>query len=146
MHKRIDISKLEPTAYEAMLGLEGYIGKTDLSDSMKELIKIRVSMINQCAFCIQMHTEQALKIGETQKRLFALAAWKESPLFSETERVVLALADEITKISVQGVTDETYNNCLEVLGENKLAQCIMQIITINAWNRIALSTKMVHEN
>lgn len=93
-----------------------------------------------------MHTEQARKAGETEQRLYALAAWQESPLFTEKERVVLALTEEVTLISDQGLSDETYSACIELLGENGMAQCIMQIVTINAWNRIALSTKMYHES
>jgi len=146
MQHRIDISALEPAAYKPMLGLESYLGEIDLDPKLKELIKIKASIINKCAFCIQMHTEQARKLGETEQRLYALSAWQESPLFTEKERAVLALTEEVTSISLQGLSDDTYAQCLALLGENEIAQCIMQIVTINAWNRIALATKMVHEN
>ena len=92
-----------------------------------------------------MHTEQARAQGETEQRIYALSAWKESPLFSEKERAILALTDEVTQISIQGLTKETYEKALKQLGENKLAQSIMQIVAINAWNRIAVSTSMQHE-
>lgn len=145
MSKRIDISKVQQEAVQAMMGLESYLGTTDIPASLKELIKLRASMINKCAYCIQMHAPVALKHNETEQRLLALSAWEESPLFTETERAVLAMTDEITQVSEHGLSDETYNKCLELLGETVLAQCIMQIITINAWNRFAVSTKMVHE-
>lgn len=145
MKKRINVNTLEPDAYQSMLGIEKYLGSIDLEASLKELIKIRASQINGCAYCIQMHTEQARTQGETEQRLYALSVWKESPLFSDTERAILALTEEVTQISVQGLTKDTYELALEHLGENKLAQSIMQIVTINAWNRIAVSTNMQHE-
>lgn len=144
MTTRINISQLEPNAYQPMFALEGYLGETDLSPNIKELIKLRASTINKCAYCIQMHSEQARKNGETEQRIYALAAWQESPLFSAEERAVLALTEEITHISASGVSDETYHACIEHFGEQKVAQLIMQIVTINAWNRIALATKLVH--
>ncbi|BDM63531.1 alkyl hydroperoxide reductase AhpD [Shewanella sp. NFH-SH190041] len=144
MSKRINIATVQGKAIQAMMGLETYLAGTTLTAGMKELIKVRASMINKCAYCIQMHTTQALEQGEDQQRLFALAAWQESPLFTDIERAVLALTDEITLISVEGVTDEVYQNALSCLGEKGIAEVIMQAVTINAWNRIALSLKMVH--
>jgi len=144
MTTRIDISQLQPAAYQPMFGLEGYLAETDLTPTIKELIKLKASMINKCAYCIQMHSEQARKNGETEQRIYALAAWQESPLFSAEERAVLALTEEVTLISAAGVSDETYQGCIELFGEQKVAQLIMQVVTINAWNRIALATKLVH--
>ncbi|AGH81044.1 alkylhydroperoxidase [Psychromonas sp. CNPT3] len=144
MQDRIRVDQLEPASYKPMIALEQYLATTDIEPSLKELIKVKASIINKCAYCIQMHTEQARSNGETEQRLYALTAWQESPLFSEKERAVLALTEEVTLISEKGVTDATYSNALKYLGENGLAQCIMQIVTINAWNRIALSTKMYH--
>ena len=145
MTTRIDISQLQPAAYQSMFGLEGYLAETDLTPTIKELIKLKASMINKCAYCIQMHSEQARKNGESEQRIYALPAWQESPLFSVEERAVLALTEEVTHISTAGVSDATYERCVELLGEQKVAQLIMQIVTINAWNRIALATKLVHE-
>ena len=142
MSKRIAIKELQPKAYEAMFGLEKYLSKTGIEPSLKDLIKIRVSQINGCAYCINMHTKDARKLGETEQRIYALSAWRETPFFNDTERAVLALAEEITHISVKGVSDETYNNALQLLGEERLAQTIMEIIVINAWNRIGVSTHM----
>ncbi|EHA1081990.1 TPA: carboxymuconolactone decarboxylase family protein [Photobacterium damselae] len=145
MQHRFDLSALEPKAYKPMLGLEGYLDQTDLEPKLKELIKIRSSIINGCAFCIQMHTDKAKSLGETDHRLFAVAAWKESPLFTDEERAVLALTDEVTEIAKGGVSEEVYQACIKLMGEHKTAQCLMQIVTINAWNRIALTTRMYHE-
>ncbi|MCO5948583.1 carboxymuconolactone decarboxylase family protein [Mucilaginibacter flavidus] len=140
---RISIKDLEPNAYKAMLGLEQYIRNSQISPMLLELIKIRASQINCCAYCIDMHTQEALKIGETQRRIFALSAWKESPLFTEDEREVLQLTEEITLISKDGVSNETYDKVIKAYGENGLAQIIMQVIIINSWNRIAVSTKQI---
>ena len=142
---RIDISQLQPAAFKPMFGLEGYLGKTDLTATIKELIKLKASMINKCAYCIQMHSEQARKNGESEQRIYALAAWQESPLFSDEERAVLALTEEVTLIAQSGLSDATYKHCIALFGEQKVAQLIMQIVTINAWNRIALATQLVHQ-
>ncbi|MBO9201916.1 MULTISPECIES: carboxymuconolactone decarboxylase family protein [Niastella] len=143
MSKRIVIQALQPKAYEAMFGLEKYLSQSKIEPILHELIKIRVSQINGCAYCIDLHTKDARKHGETEQRIYGLNAWRETPFYNETERAVLALAEEITHISVHGVADQTYNNALEQLGEEKLAQVIMAIITINAWNRIGVSTHMM---
>jgi AhpD family alkylhydroperoxidase len=142
MSKRIVIKELQPKAYEAMFALEKYLSQSKIEPALKELIKIRVSQINGCAYCIDQHTKDARKQGETEQRIYGLNAWRETPFYNETERAVLALAEEITHISVHGVSDETYNNALKQLGEETLAQAIMAIITINAWNRIGISTHM----
>ncbi len=145
MESRIDIGQLEPDAYKAMLGLEEYLGRTEIDPTLKELIKIRTSQINGCAYCIEMHTRQALKQGEEARRIFALSAWRDSPLFDERERAVLQLAEDVTLISEGGLPNESYEWARAALGERILAQAIMQIVTMNAWNRMAVATKMVHE-
>jgi len=145
MEKRIDMKELEPGAYKAMVGLEQYIRSSKLKPLLREMIKIRASQINGCAYCIDMHTREALKLGETQRRIFALSAWKESPLFSEEERAVLQLTEEVTLISKEAVKNETYNKVLNFYNENELAQIIMQIVIINSWNRIAISTNEIFE-
>lgn len=140
--KRINIGKIVPEATNAIMALEAYMKTTSLSTTIKELIKIRASQINGCAYCIDLHTETALKNGETYRRIFALSVWRESNLFSEEERCVLQLTEEITSISKQGVSDETYNVIIDKYGEIGLAELTMAIITINSWNRIALTTKL----
>jgi AhpD family alkylhydroperoxidase len=142
MEKRINIQETEPLAYKAMYSLEGYLTTTQLSKSHKELLKIRASQINQCAFCIDMHTKDALKAGETPQRIFLLNAWKETDLFCEEEKTVLALTEEVTRINIAGLTEETYHKALQLFGKNYVAQLIMAVVTINAWNRIAISSHM----
>ena len=141
MQTRINIGTIEPTGYKAILGLEKFIESTPLTRTHKDLIKIRSSQINGCAFCIDMHTKDARKAGETEQRIYALNAWRETPFFSEEERAILALTEEVTLIS-QHVKDETYAQAAKVLEETYLAQVILAIITINAWNRIAISSGM----
>jgi len=139
MSKRVVISEVEPSAYEVMFGFEKYLAKSNLNASLKELIKIRVSQINGCAFCINLHTKDARKMGETEQRIYALNAWRETSFFSETEMAVLALAEEMTFIN-KGVSEQTYANVARLMDEVTLSQTIMAIITINAWNRIAITT------
>jgi AhpD family alkylhydroperoxidase len=142
MNNRVNISETEPQAYKAMYALEGYLRSTSLNKTHRELIKIRASQINGCAFCLNMHTRDALKQGETTQRLFLLNAWKESGLFTEEEKVILALTEEITLIHQNGVSPETYQKAAQLLNKNYMAQVIMAIVTINAWNRIAIATEL----
>ena len=145
MKPRISIKTLEPYAYKAMYALENYNKTSQIDPILKELIKIRSSQINQCAFCIDMHTEEALKLGESPRRIFALNAWRESHLFSESEKAALAVVEEVTLISESGLTDASYDSALSHFGDHGLAQIIMLIVTINAWNRIAVSTQLVYK-
>lgn len=142
MKTRIKIDQVEPAGYKAILGLEKFIESTPLTKIHKDLIKIRASQINGCAFCIDMHTKEARKTGETEQRIYALSAWRDTPFFTNDERVILALTEEVTLIS-NHVKDETYQTALEALGETYLAQVIMAIITINAWNRIGIATQLI---
>ncbi len=145
MSTRISIKDVEPEAYKAMMALENYAKNIEVSATLKELIKTRASQINGCAYCLDMHTEQAIKLGETERRLFVLSAWKESHLFTEEEKIVLQLTEEITCIGAAGVSNETYNAVANHFGEKITAQIIMQIVLINSWNRIAVATKMVYK-
>jgi len=142
MENRINIQKVEPAAYQAMYGLEKYLSASKVDKILLELIKMRASQINGCAFCLNMHATDARKIGETEQRLYLLNAWRETTLFSEEEKAVLALTEEVTLITSH-VADETYNHAAKFYDENALAQIIMAIITINAWNRIAITAKVV---
>lgn len=141
MSTRISIQQVEPAAYKAMYALEGYLQTSQLSKTHKDLIKLRASLINGCAYCINMHTQEAKKHGETDQRLFLLSAWKETTLYTEEERAILALTDEVTLIQ-NHVSDETYKTAEKLFGANYLAHIIMAIVTINAWNRIAITTEM----
>lgn len=140
MSKRVRIGEIEQAAYKAMYGLEHYLQNSALTKIQKELIKIRASQINGCAYCINMHTRDALKYGETQQRIFLLNAWRETHLFSEEEQAILLMTEEITLIQHHGLTEETYQKAKRFFSDNQIAQIIMAIVTINAWNRIAIST------
>ncbi|MDF7821735.1 carboxymuconolactone decarboxylase family protein [Runella sp. MFBS21] len=142
MEKRINIQHTEPQAYKAMLGLEGYLATIQLAKTHKELIKIRASQINACAFCIDMHTKDALKNGETPQRIFLLNAWRETSLFTEEEKIILAMTEEVTLIHQGGLSNETYAKAKAFFDEKIIAQILMVIVTINAWNRIAVSTHL----
>jgi AhpD family alkylhydroperoxidase len=142
MEKRITIPVTEPAGYRAILGLEKYIESAGLTTIHKNLIKIRASQINGCAFCIDMHTKEARAAGESEQRMYALNAWRETPFFTEEERAVLAIAEEVTLIQ-NHVSDWTYNNAINLLGEKYVAQVILAAITINAWNRIGIATNLM---
>ncbi len=142
METRINIEKTEPAGYKAVLGLEKFIESTPLTRKHKDLIKIRASQINGCAFCIDMHTKEARKAGETEQRIYSLNAWRDAPFFSTEEQAILALTEEVTLIS-NHVSDATYQRAASVLEESYLAQVILAIITINVWNRIGISTKLI---
>ena len=145
MTTRMNLGKAEPRIYTSMLGANKLLHEFGIDPQLQELIRVRASQINGCGYCINHHTKDALKGGETPQRLFALSAWWETPFFTEEEQAVLKLTEEITRISFHGVSEETYNNALRLLGEQKLAQVIFIIITINGWNRIGVSTHMVAE-
>ena len=143
MDKRININTTEPHAYKAMFALEGYLAQSEISKTIKELIKIRASQINNCAYCLAMHTKDAIKYGESAERLFIVSAWHEAEShFTEEERVALKMTEEITQISQHGLSDETYQKALKVFSEKQIAEIIMAIVNINAWNRIAISTQL----
>jgi len=142
METRINIAETDPDAYKAMLGLEAYLAKTTLTAKHKDLVKIRASQVNGCAYCLDMHTKEARKAGETEQRIYALNAWRETPYFTDEERVILALTEEMTLIS-HHVSDATYNNAAKLLDGKYLAEVMMAIIIINAWNRIGIATHLM---
>jgi AhpD family alkylhydroperoxidase len=137
--KRTNILQTQPDAYKAMMALENYVIGSEINPIHKELIKLRASQINGCAYCLDMHSKDARKLGETEQRIYTLSAWRETPFFDEKEQAILALTEEVTLINKGGVSDDTYNKAVEVLGDKYVGQVIMAIITINAWNRIAIS-------
>lgn len=142
---RISVKESAPNGYKAMLVLDNYTSETKIEPRFREMIKIRVSQINGCAYCIDMHTKDARSLGESERRIFALSAWHESPLFDEKERAMLAASDEITNISFKGLTEETYANLSKYFDARTIADLILLNVTINAWNRIAVSTHMIFE-
>lgn len=142
MTKRINIYKVSPEAYAPMIALEKYIASSGLDIILYELIKTRASQINGCAYCLNMHTRDAMKEGETAQRLFLLNAWRETELFTEKERAVLALTEEMTLIANNHVSDEVYSEAAKYCSEKELAAVMMAIVVINGWNRMAIATEL----
>jgi AhpD family alkylhydroperoxidase len=143
METRFLMGKVNPEGYQAMVNLEKYLMTTSIDKKLKELIKIRSSQINGCAYCIDAHSKDARKLGETEQRIFALNAWRETPFFTAEERAVLALTESITLVAETHVPDEVYNEARNYFDEKQMAEIIMQIVTINAWNRIGVSTRLM---
>ena len=142
MEQRVNIEQAQPQAYKALYGLAVILSKSTLSPIQKHLIKVRVSQINSCAFCLNMHTKEALKVGETQQRLFVLSAWKETDLFTPEEKALLALTEEVTLIHKDGVSDATYKQAEQYFTAEAISDIIMSVIVMSAWNRIAVSTHL----
>ena len=140
MENRFKMQEIQPAAWKAMYGLTAYLNTVQLTKAQQELIKIRSSQLNGCAFCIDMHTKDALKNGESNQRIFLLNAWKETDKFSEEEKALLAITEEVTLISQYGLTDATYKKAKTFFSEEVIAQTIMAVVIINSWNRIAIST------
>jgi AhpD family alkylhydroperoxidase len=140
MEQRVNIATIYPEAYKGMYALVTALNKTALTPIQKELIKIRASQINHCAFCLNMHTKDALKYGETQQRIFLLDAWRETDLFTPEEKAMLALTEEVTLISQHGVSDAVYKEAQQYFSDEQIAHIIMAVVMINAWNRISVST------
>ncbi len=143
MNSRLNIAKTDAAAYKAMLGLVGYLQNISLSHTWQELIKIRASQINGCAHCLDLHTKDAVKLGEMPQRIYLLNAWREAlELYSVEEQIILEITEEITLINQKGLSEETYQKAKEVFTEQQIAEIIMTAIIINSYNRIGISTLM----
>ncbi|MGH9104364.1 MAG: carboxymuconolactone decarboxylase family protein [Acidimicrobiales bacterium] len=140
-HQRLSINDADPSAYPAVLGMERYVQGSGLPKALYELVKIRASQLNGCAFCLDMHNRDARAGGEDQRRLDVVSAWREAPrLFSEQEQAALALTEAVTLISRDGVPDEVWENASKQFGDTGMVHLLMAIATINVWNRLAVST------
>ncbi|MFM9278276.1 carboxymuconolactone decarboxylase family protein [Paenibacillus jiagnxiensis] len=139
---RVNHSKVRPDTYKAMRGMEEYTSSLFEDKVLYELLKIRVSQINGCAFCLDMHAKDLMKLGDYADHILLLSVWREVPLFTEKERVMLELAEAVTRISEQGVPQELYNRVREHFDEGEYVDLIAAINTINSWNRLAISTGM----
>lgn len=142
MEQRVRIADSQPQAWKAMYHLSGSLGQSRLSPIQRELIKMRASQINGCAFCLDMHSREALQIGETAQRLFVLPAWRETDLFTPEEKAILAITEEVTLIHQHGLSDETYRLAASFFPDETIAEIIMATVIINAWNRISISTQL----
>jgi len=139
MSERIDYSKVTPEGYRAMSGLERYVRGSGLERSLLELVKLRASQINGCAYCIDMHWKDARESGESEQRLYGLMAWRESPYYMERERAALAWTEAVTLIADNHVPDDLYEEVRQYFQETELVNLTLAIVAINGWNRLAIS-------
>lgn len=139
--QRLSVQDVDPSAYQAILGMERYVRESVLPAGLVHLVKIRASQLNHCAFCLDMHHREARADGETQRRLDVLSAWQEAPnLFTGRERAAFALTEKVTRIGDAGVGDAVWSAASRVFDEQELVALLMSIATINVWNRLAVST------
>lgn len=139
---RPSIGRGAPAAYRAMVAFDAAI---EFDPPLRELVKVRASQVNGCAYCVDSHTRDALTGGESPRRLYALAAWRESPLFTARERAALAVTDAVTHIDRDGLTEDVYTAAQSEFDDAELAQLVLAAVAINAWNRIAISGHMVFD-
>ncbi len=139
--QRLNIGEVDPAAHKAVLAMERYIHSGTLGENLINLIKIRASQLNGCAFCLDMHIREATAKGESLRRLAVLSAWREAPnLYTERERAAIALTETVTLIARDGVPDDVWDAARANFDEPELVQLLMAISTINVWNRLAIST------
>lgn len=136
MNNRVNIEKVLPESYKAMRTFAQSTRASSLNPLQIELIKIRTSQINGCAFCLDMHARDARKLGESERRIYMLSAWRETNFYSEEEKAILALTEELALIH-GNIKDETYDNAVKVLTEIQIAEVVMTAVVINSWNRIS---------
>ncbi len=142
MQPRIDYYKLSPGGVKAMLGLEHYLSGSSLDKKLLHLIKLRVSQINGCAYCLDMHWKDLQAEGEDPQRMYSLDAWREAPYYSDQERAALAWAEAVTNISEGHVPDEVYEEARRHFNEQQLADLTLAVATINSWNRLSIAFRV----
>ena len=141
MQPRFDMMKSDPEAYRAMAGMERYLHQTSLEQPLIHLVKLYASDLNHCAYCIDMHWKDLRALGETEQRLYGLPAWKESPYYSDRERAALAWTEALTLLTDGFVPDEVYETVRPHFSDKELTELSMAVVTINAWNRLAISAR-----
>ncbi len=139
MAHRIDVDKVAPEAVRGMLGVEDYVRSSGIEPSLLELVKLRASEMNGCAYCVDMHTKDARAQGEAEQRLYAVAVWQEAPFFTEGERAALAWTEAVTYVGYTHVPDDVYQRARQHFSEKELVDLTMALIAINGWNRLAVS-------
>lgn len=139
---RLALGRLFPAAYRAMSAFDDAVGEAPLEESLLNLVKQRASQINGCAYCLDMHAKDARAAGESQQRLDVLPAWDEVPLYTDREKAALALTESITLVADTHVPDEVVDAAREHFSDEELAALVFHIVTINAWNRIAITARM----
>jgi len=143
MKPRIEYARVAPDALAAMRGLETYVHGSGLEPRLLELVKVRASQINGCAYCLDMHTKDARDAGEKEQRLYAVAAWHEAPFFSERERAALTWTEAVTLVGETHVSDEVYELARRHFGEKELVDLTLAVVAINGWNRLAIAFRTV---
>jgi AhpD family alkylhydroperoxidase len=143
MQPRINSPKAAPAAWRAMLELEKYVRGSGIDATLLDLIKVRASQINGCAYCIDMHTKDARAAGETEQRLYGLSAWRETPFYTARERAALEWTESLTLVADTHVPDAVYEEARQHFSERDLVTLTMAVVTINAWNRIAIAFRSV---
>ncbi len=143
MKPRIEYRKVAPGAMAAMSGLERYLDECGLEPSLLDLVKLRASQINGCAYCIDMHTKDARARGESEQRLYALSAWRETPFYTERERAALAWTETLTLVTDGHAPDEVYESVRRQFAEKELTDLTLAIVAINGWNRFAIGFRAV---
>ena len=137
MAPKLNYASASPKGLSALHGLQAYVDQCGLERSLLELVKTRASQINGCAYCIDMHTKDARAAGETEQRLYALSAWRETPFFSERERAALVWTEAVTQIA-NGLEDDLYEQARRVFDEKELVDLTLAVVVINGWNRLAI--------
>jgi AhpD family alkylhydroperoxidase len=144
MQPRLEAETISPAAYQAMLSLEMFVRKSSkLEASLIELVKMRASQINGCAYCIDMHSKDARAKGETEQRLYALNAWRETPFFTDRERAALAWTEAVTLVAEGHVPDAVYEEVRQQFPDEELVNLTLAIVTINGWNRLSVAFRAV---
>jgi len=143
MQQRLNYNQAAPGAYKAMLGLEEYLHKSGLEESLLHLVKLRTSQINGCAYCLDMHWKDLRAMGENEQRLYSLDAWRECPYYTERERAALAWAEAVTLVAKDQVPDEVYEEVRPHFSEKELCDLTLAVATINAWNRLSIAARTV---
>jgi AhpD family alkylhydroperoxidase len=136
---RIDYNKVAPEGLKAVRGLEHYLHTSELEAALIELVKLRASLMNGCAYCVDLHTKEARAKGESEQRLFAVPVWRETPFFSPRERAALAWTEAVTEIGRAGVSDVLYDEGRSQFTDKELVDLTIAVIAINAWNRLAVT-------
>lgn len=139
MTERLKYATRSPKGYRTFLALSQFVGECGIEPSLLELVKIRASQINGCAFCLDMHTIDARAAGETEQRLYLLDAWREAPFYSERERAALAWTESVTLVSETHVPDDVYEEARRHFSEEELVNLTWAVVTINGWNRVAVA-------
>jgi AhpD family alkylhydroperoxidase len=145
MNVRLRYDSVAPDAVKAMRGLQAYVDGCGLEHSLIELVKLRASQINGCAYCVDLHTRDARKAGETERRLYAVAVWEEAPFFTARERAALAWTEAVTLVARDHVPDAAYAEVRKEFSEKELVDLTMAVVAINGWNRIAVSFRKLPE-